>query len=179
MKYCWSYSDSSGNMIAPGVILLGVLCVASICGECVGVPNAQEHFFMLLTLFSILYVAPLFWAFISSRRYQLDQNGITIKYFLGIHKLYLWSDISEIAICKIHYAAGSTKHCVGIRCAIGIENCVPSDAKSAREEWSSRTYEILRARKIVTIYYTDERFAEFLKYCPLEIKDYRNLSDYL
>ncbi len=165
MKYCWSYSDSSGPIEGPCVILVGVLFLSRI------------HTLGELVLFSIVFVLALLWSYITSRKYQIDEHGITVRYPFGIRRKYPWSAISEVAICKIHYASKSASHAVGIRCAIGSESCVPSNAKSAREDWTSMTYEIMHFWKLITVYYTKERLEEFEKYYPSEIKDYRSLRD--
>lgn len=175
MRCCWSHSNTSGNMIAPGVILLGVLCISGIIRSASANPPGSAA--GLLTVFLVLYALPLFCAFVSARKYMVSSEGLTIVYPFGIKKHYAWSAFSEIALCKIHYASGSADHILGIRCAIGTETCVPKDAAAAREQWSTMAYELKHFRNLVSIYYTPERYTEFTDNCPYPIKDYRALKD--
>ena len=177
MRCCWSHSDNSVNMIAPGVLLIGVLCICSIIREGFAAENRPDFIAVYLVLFIMLYASPLFVAFVSARKYKLSSDGILIVYPLGIKELYSWSDFSEIALCKIHYASGSMNHVLGIRCAIGSETCVPKNATVARGQWSTMTYELTHFRKLVSIYYTSERYEEFVRFCPYSINDYQTLKD--
>lgn len=161
----------------PGVILIGVLCVSSIIRESVASSHSIHFVVVLLTGFLMLYAFPLFFSFIGSRKYKVSSNGVIVKYPFGINKLYPWDDFSEIALCKIHYASGSTKHILAIRCAIGCETCVPKNTTTARAQWTTMTYEVMHYQKLISIYYSPERYAEFVELYPYPIKDYRSLRD--
>ena len=177
MRHCWSHSNDTGNLIMPGVILTGVLCVPNI----IRVGSASMHsihdVIVFFTGFIMLFAFPLFFSCIASRKYKVSTDGIIVKYPFGIYKLYSWGSISEISLCKIHYASGSTKHILAIRCAIGCETCVPKNTTTARAQWSTMTYEVIHYQNLISIYYSPERYAEFEEYCPYPIKDYRSLSD--
>lgn len=161
----------------PGVLLIGVLCVSNIIQEGSASRHSIHSVVLLLTGFITLYTFPLFFSFIGSRKYKVSSDGIIVKYPFGINKLYSWDDFSEISLCKIHYASGSTKHILAIRCAIGYETCVPKNTTTARAQWSTMTYEVMHYQKLISIYYSPERYAEFEELCPYPIKDYRSLRD--
>lgn len=168
MRYCWSYSNDSGNMIAPGVILWGVLSLPELIGG--------KHPAHSITIFCFLYAIVVFFTIISARKYKVCAEGIILVYPFGIRKLYPWSEFSEIALCKIHFASGSSAHILGIRCSLSSKTSVPSNATSAREVWTTMTYEARHFRHLFSIYYTDERYEELLKFCPFPIKNYYSLK---
>lgn len=161
----------------PGVLLIGVLCASSIIREGSASRCSIHSVIVLWAGFIMLYAFPLFFSFIASRKYSVSSDGIIVKYPLGINKLYSWDSFSEISLCKIHYASGSTKHILAIRCAIGCATCVPKNATTARAQWSTMTYEVMNYKKLISIYYSPERYAEFEELCPYPIKDYKSLKD--
>lgn len=177
MRYCWGNDDGSTNVIAPCVLVLGALCISSIIKDASTTTFSALQLSKMIAAFVVLYVLPMFAAYISARKYQISTDGLTIFYPFGIEHHYDWNEFYEIALCKIHYAPGSSKHILGIRCAVVSEQSVPKNAILAREWWSSMGYEFVHFKKLITIYYTDERFAEFEKHCPTTIKDYRHLKD--
>ena len=177
MRHCWSHSNDTGNMIMPGVLLIGVLCVSNIIREGCASRYSIHYVIVLLTGFITLYLFPLFFSFVASRKYKVSSDGIIVKYPFGIDKRYSWGSFSEISLCKIHYASGSTKHILAIRCAIACETCVPKNTNTARAQWSTMTYEVMHYQNLISIYYSPERYAEFEKFCPYPIKDYRSLRD--
>ena len=177
MRCCWSHDDGSTNMIAPSVLLLGMLCISSIFREASTTDFSALQFQKIFAVFAVLFVLPMFFAYVSARKYHVSIDGLTIFYPFGIKHHFAWNEFCEIALCKIHYASGSSKHILGIRCAVTSEQSVPKNAILAREWWSSMGYEFIHFRKLITIYYTDERFVEIKKFCPVTIKDYRHLKD--
>lgn len=177
MKCCWSHDDGTPNMIAPSVLLLGVLCIASIFKDVGDTVFPVLQFQKMFAVFVVLYAFPMFFAYVSARKYQVSNDGLTIIYPFGIKHHYAWYEFCEIALCKIHYAPGSSKHILSLRCAVASDQSVPKNAALAREWWSSMGYELIHFRKLITIYYTDERFDEFGKCCPVAIKDFRHLRD--
>ena len=179
MKYCWTGSDGSRNMIAPGIILVGALGIAGIVKNATVAENPTQYVLVTSVLFAFVYFIPACIAYISSRQYRIDRNGITLQYPFGITKQYDWENISEISLCKVHYATSSNAHILAIRCVIGPEDLGPSKAVTSREPWSTIRYELLHFRSIVTIYYSDERYKEFCEFCPHCIADYRRLKDRL
>ena len=168
MRCCWSRSNDSGNLIAPGILFLGVLSLPEIIGG--------KHPAHSIAIFSFLYAVPLFFAFISARKYKVCADGILLVYPFGAKRLYRWSEFSEIALCKIHFASRSTAHICAIRCALSSKTCVPKNATSARKVWATMIYEVRHFRQLFSIYHTPERYAEFLTLCPLPIKNYESLK---
>lgn len=178
MKYCWSFSDNVG-LGAPMCVLGAIVCVGNFGLEAF----RSESPILYITKFGFLVVmiafALLLTAFVCMRRYEIYFDGITICYPLGIKKKYLWDEFSEIALCKIHYAAWGTDHIIAIRCIVGEEKGGPKEAVVGKERWTRIEYEVVHFKKIISIYKTEERLAEFHKLCPHPIKDYRHLEDHL
>ena len=180
MKKCWSYLNNDDSKItSAGTVLLGFLCVWSIIQEAAHTKNPGCFVIISITLFATLYTFPALLAFVSQRKYRLEARGITFYYPFGLEVCHDWSDFSEISICKIHYAGRTTKHHVAIRCVVGKEEFGPSCAMMSKSWWSTELYEVIHFRKIYSIYYTEERYLEFVEYCPITIIDYRYLKDTL
>lgn len=102
---------------------------------------------------------------------------MTLYYPFGIIRYHSWDDFKEIALCKVHYASASNKHVLAIRCALVDEKHGPRHAVVAKERWTKIEYEVLYFGKIITIYYTDDRYAEFVSVCPVSVNDYQHLED--
>lgn len=172
MKPCWSRSDTQGNILGPGILMCCILGLGLEAGKS-GDGVSVLPFFLPLLL-------PLLWiALISSRRYSVSAQGLTIRYPLGFKKHYAWEDFREIGLCKVHYAGGSAAHTLAIRCVVGKEDFGPHNAIWARENWSTQLYEVVHFRKIITVYHTPDRLAEFEAHYPCPIRDYRYLPDTL
>ena len=177
MRYCWTGYGESGTMHVPGIIFLGALCIGSIFKEAFQSSNPAYYLLITSILFLILWSWPIYTAYISARKYQIDSDGMTLRYPFGLKRRYNWHEFSEIALCKVHYAAGSHKHTQAIRCVVGDEKNGPQFASTSREHWSSEFYELIHFRTIISIYYSEERYMEFLEKCPCTIGDYRHLKD--
>lgn len=176
MKYCWSINNEPG-IGAPSATLFSCVLIVNFLVE-VSRSSAPTEY----VLKGGVIVVPVVYfllraAFVCARRYELHDNGITLYYPLGICKSYLWNEFTEIAICKIHYASGTTKHIEAIRCVVGREKHGPRQAIVAKEWWSRMEYEVVHFKRIISIYKTDSRLAEFHKLCPHPIGDYRHLED--
>lgn len=176
MKYCWSFSNEVG-LGGPVAAFGAILCIGSFVIETFRSVSPILYIarFGVLTFLSTFVL--LLVAFVSTRRYEIQHDGITLYYPLGIKKKIHWREFSEIALCKVHYAAWSTEHIVAIRCVVGTEKHGPKQATVAKEWWSRIEYEIIYFPKVISIYKTEERIAEFHKFCPHRIFDYRNLED--
>lgn len=174
MKCCWSIHPKQSNMMSAGVILLAVMCLPKILSEGSGELKAR-----MAVIFLLLFSGPAFWAYVSARKYQISTTGMIVRYPLGYSRKYCWSDFSEIALCKVHYSAHGTKPTLAIRCVVGKEEFGPAQAIASNEWWSTPGYEVLHFSRVVSIYFTPERYAEFLEHCPYPMKDYRYLKDHL
>lgn len=171
MRYCWSHHERQGNLIGPGVILLSALCLPRI----ITAMQEPNRFMPILMLTVVLFSYPALWAYVSARQYQINEDGILITYPFGIQCHYRWHEVREVALCKVHHSAGKNTHTVAIRCAFKNEDFGPAQANTSREKWATMAYEVINHRKIVSIYYTEQRLSEFEKKCPLPIGDYRGL----
>ena len=154
-------------------INVGLLSVILLLGFCN--PKAWNPITISIGLLVIPFAVKM--VFVSTRKYCVGETGLIISYPLGITSVFRWDEISEVALCKVHYAAGCDAHKVAIRCSIGSEDSGPSKAKFARESWQSVTYEVFHYKSIVSIYFTPERLAEFENFYPHHIKDYRHLKE--
>lgn len=171
MRYCWSYSnDKNDSSIQKNIGLL--CCILFLCFF-----NSKSWNPVMLSI--VLLVVPFMCTLVSvsARKYCINELGLTLSYPLGIMRVLPWDEVSEVTLCKVHYAAGSDEHKVAIRCSIGIEDGGPSKAITAREPWQSLAYEVRHHKSVVSIYCTPERLDEFSKICPLQIKDYRYLKE--
>ena len=136
----------------------------------------------MIKLISLFFLWPFFFTLIlasivTARKYEIDENGMTISYPFGIKQRHSWLQFHEIAICKIHYASATTAHTVSIRCTLAEEKRGPSIAVVAREKWTRLHYHIFHFKTVIPIYYTEDRIKEFHHFCPLPITDYRYLED--
>lgn len=168
MKPCWSRSDTQIPTLGPGILMIGTLGI----GLAIGQGSIPE-----IVLSLIVWPLPILLAIVSSRRYCASDQGLTVRYPFGFQKHYHWEDFSEISLCKVHYASGTNSHTLAIRCVVGKEDFGPGTAICAREDWSTQLYEVQHFRRIITIYHTPERLAEFETHCPCPIRDYRYLRD--
>lgn len=173
MRYCWSHEDDKPHMITPAWFSVGIACAGGFL---------YLGYYRFLTPMICLILFPLmvcafFVSFITARRYLLDSSGILIQYPFHIRHHIPWEQFSEISLCKIHYASASDKHVCAIRCVIGAEKHGPKQACVANESWSTPEYEILHCRHIFSIFYTPDRIADFHRFCPYPLADYRHLKD--
>lgn len=179
MKYCWNHVDKEVGPAAPGFAMFGVICLGAMFAEAFGTSEPLKYL-LTVGIIGIPVVAfVLFVSIVSARRYRIDAEGMTVRYPFGLTIRYRWAVFSEIAICKIHYASAGNAHIVAIRCVVGEEKHGPKHAVVGKGSWTRRRYEILRFRKVISIYKTDEREAEFRRFCPISIVDYRHLADRL
>ena len=176
MKYCWNTNDEIG-IGAPSATVFSVFLFSNFIKEACLSASPMEYIIKMGLLAVPIVFFLLRTAFVCARRYELCETGITVFYPLGIHKFYFWQEFTEIAICKIHYASATTEHRVAIRCVIGEEKRGPKKAVVGKEWWSTMEYEVIHFERIISIYKTDDRIAEFHKLCPHPIKDYRYLED--
>lgn len=186
MKYCWYEPRSK---VLNGIIFLLKLIVL-IDFTIASVSYLSQKFTLSLSpeelLFSIFLasvVVCLLGAFFliiifEERTYQIDANGLTIGYPLGIRKSYSWNIVTAIGICKVRYnRRGPVHHKTAIRFAIGEENNGPEQARYWNEPWSKYTYEILHFSKIITVEFSESRLGQLAAVCPVKITDYRHLPE--
>lgn len=171
MKYCWSNGKTLGGRIGPVVIISMVILVPKFIWE------MHTSGYLPLVHLSIMLVAcyGLFASWVSERKYEITSEGVYIKFPLKAKQFHPWSEFSEIALCKVHFAPQRDVHTVAIRCVIGREKAGPKHARVANEKWAFVSYEYRNYKQIISIYYTEERYEEFQALCPLPIKDYRHL----
>ena len=177
MKHCWRTDENQTNLLTPTFVLFSIMCIADIFKRMGQTDNPIAYCLLGLTFCSLVLLFPALAAMLSSRQYKVDANGMTVRYPFGIIRRYRWDDFKEIALCKVHYASASNKHFLAIRCALVDEKQGPKHAVVAKERWSKIEYEILHFGKIITIYYTEDRYAEFTAVCPVPINDYQHLED--
>lgn len=178
MKYCWRVNEDQIDLLPPMFVLFVLLCVSNGLREMMVSSDPVRYLGVAFVLLIIVLPLPGLASILSVRKYEISRDGLTLRYPFGISKHYRWEEFGEVALCKVHYAAASNKHILAIRCAVGDEKRGPKKATVAKGNWSTIEYEAFHFGKIITIYYTDERYEEFQEKCPLEIGDYRYLSDH-
>lgn len=176
MRPCWSVNNKTAEGAFSSVIL-ALICIFGYVSEAINSVSPFEYIIKVGIIVVPFVSIMLLTAFVCGRWYEIAADGMTIYYPLGITKKIHWNEFSEIALCKIHYAAWGTEHIVAIRCVIGEEKHGPKQALVGKEKWTRIGYEVFHFRKIISIYKTDERIAEFHHMCPLPIVDYRYLED--
>lgn len=165
MQCCWSRAKDGHDQIVPILIALIVVFI-------VACKNSFEYMLAAPVVLILSYTA-----YVSARKYRINESGLVLRYPFGKEKPYPWEQLYEVALCKVHYASKSDKHILAIRCALREEVDGPKNAKTARESWQSMSYEFLHHKTVVSIYYTPERFSEFQQLCPYDITDYRDLKE--
>lgn len=173
MKYCWSNGKTLGGRIGP-LVLISLIILVPIF---IWIQSTSGIFPPVLLIDLFIVYRALFSSWVSERKYEITRDGMYIKFPLTAMQFHRWSEFSEIALCKVHYAARSDMHTLAIRCVIGEEEFGPKRARVAKEIWSFTDYEYRHYKKIISIYYTEDRYAEFQSLCPLPIKDYRYLRN--
>ena len=106
---------------------------------------------------------------------QRRQGGFDNSLPTGNDESLFLGLLTDVGLCRVHPGAGANTSTLAIRCVIGGEQFGPRQATSAREDWARRFYEIWHYKKIISIYHTPERMADFQRYCPFPILDYSNL----
>lgn len=175
MKYCL---DSTRNLMFRKLEIVSLLVL-----ELMALILLLEDVHGWRHLVTVCYLGLCFltWvdAYILSRKYSVDQTGITVSYPFGYTMKYEWDKFVQIAVCRVHMKARSHKEKTAIRFTTSTESNGPHNAKYANEKWSSELYEILHWKSVLSIEYSEERYKEIASNCPNPILDYRYLkADY-
>lgn len=144
-----TYIPENGS-IPPGVILFIVL---------------TAFLYICLLILAIKHVSVVIWI---NEKYSVSSKGLTRSSFRNNVREHLWSEFTEIAICKLHYVRGGPA--TVIRCVIGPESWGPSKGWG---RWVRKAYSFKNRHRIILIDHSDEILEEFQQMCPFEIKDYR------
>ena len=169
MDYCWARSEQEGSRLAALSLSFSFMLMIGIFMKIIRQELPLAGFLMACL------PAAFRFAVVSSRKYSVGREGLTIRYLLGMTKVYSWDCFTDVGLCRVHPGAGANTSTLAIRCVIGGEQFGPRQATSAREDWARRFYEIWHYKKIISIYHTPERMADFQRYCPFPILDYSNL----
>lgn len=173
--YCCfdSVEDMQSQQMALGFIPFCALGVVGALVEAILAPGilGKIFFLCLLPLPGYFLVISVRGYLLYSRRYLVSEDGIIVKYPFLPETLYPWDSISEIGICKVHYALRGCHFLTAIRCVIGEEKNGPH--KGYYGSWASEFYSMRHLRNVIIISYADYRAAELQKYYPKQIKDYR------
>ncbi len=103
---------------------------------------------------------------IYSRRFRLDEDGITIEYLKKFTVKYPWSTASHICVCDVnHVAKTDDSFDIVIRITIGSERRGPFSEgylsqSNKFEPWRKMEYNAIHYRKIILIEYTETRLKE-------------------
>lgn len=177
MKYCWRVTKNERNFVAPMLLLLLTMSVMDICTHMQQSTDPLKYGVVATIILSLVLLYPTLVAILNFRKYSVTKGGLVLHYPMGIRKSYQWDSFSEIGLCKVHYASASTAHKLAIRCVVGSERRGPMHAVVGKERWAKMSYEAFRFWKVITIYYSEDRYNEFIAYCPKKIIDYTYLED--
>ena len=170
MGYCWARSKAEGKLLSMiSLIMLMFVFFGTISGV------FRRNWAYAIVPGLCFLPAFRFW-FVASRKYRIRDDGLTVSYPFGITKFYPWDQFTDVGLCWVHPSAGANTSSLAIRCVIGGEQFGPRQASSAREDWAARFYEIRHCKKIVSVYHTPDRMADFQKNCPFPIIDYTGLT---
>lgn len=180
MNYCYHYNRyREGEGVSLGLVALffyifldGTISLfnASTWGQCI--------VSILIMLFGLSFSCIMGCVYLEvCRKYTITHDGLVLVYPFNFTVTHTWEDLSEIAVCKVHYTTrGPTEYMTAIRCVVGEEKNGPSKGYGW---WADSLYSAIHFRKIITIIYSDERLDEFKTMCPLDIADYREMRRYL
>lgn len=175
------------KQIGDRILLAMILIIDLLCVVClVVVVSAPEELPVIVAIilavtelaYGAISVLLVFFVAIETRKYKVDENGITLCYFSSIYSFYPWSDVTEISVCDVeHSTGGSLRYYLVIRILRGTENKnqVSLISLTTRyETWrESLVYWVKHFRKVFMIQFTQERLEEIRAASGMEILDYR------
>lgn len=107
-----------------------------------------------------------------SREYEICEQGILIRYITGRTRVYPWASINQICLCTIHVSGTGATWDEVIWCTAGkIKKGPPHPSR----RWNDTEYGLRYFSSVLTMEYSPERLAEFEKYAPCHIEDYRSM----
>lgn len=113
---------------------------------------------------------------IDSREYEIDSEGIVLRYAKLYRKRYAWNEITEISICDIHHAPKNRDSFdIAIRILVGTEDKSRESLASILsgiDNWRSYEYEVKNFQKIIILDYSRSRVEKIREASRKEVKDY-------
>lgn len=107
-----------------------------------------------------------------SREYEITEQGILIRYWKRHTRFYPWDRIEQVCLCSIHRGGNGVTWDEVIWCTAGkIKKGPPHPSR----RWNWTEYELRYFSSVLTMEYSPERLAEFEKYAPCHIEDYRSM----
>lgn len=158
-----------------GIQIIGI-CLSG-CGIWIAI-REHDAIGVCILLFLIGFFVCGFGIFlyaIDSRRYRLDEDGITIDYLKKFTVKYPWSIVSHICVCDVNHAMKTDdRFDIVIRIAIGSERKGPFSEgylswSNKYEPWRKMEYNAIHYRKIILIEYTETRLKEITQVSKREI----------
>lgn len=169
MKYCKSKDSRMGIYIIQALLISMGLCiiVVQLMGE-LGAATWKDLIGVLVFI-GCLCIANGLVVIWMNRKYRLTPQGIETAYFPVHKKMIPWDQITEVAVCRVHYNTKLGWETV-IRVVAGNE---PYGPKRGDGLWSGIEYSIKNRSWIIIIDYTEAAKEEFQSVCTLPIVDYR------
>jgi len=175
MKYCRTQDGRNAFLIATSVIFLTfVILVIHLRNLLRNTSETDYGWFFSFAVFSIVFFIVLLLVMCvillwKHRKYELHEEYISVAYFTKLPKLIPWENISEVAVCRVHFSTRGGWDTV-IRIVVGHEKCGPREGYGP---WSYQRYSLLHQNRIIIIDYTETKMKELADICPLPIRDYR------
>lgn len=122
---------------------------------------SAELFLIILTL--VYYDRE--WA-----KYQIEYNGLKVKYPFQVEKIILWNELQQVCICY-----GEVKTKPEYWAYVYICFVKKGQRKTSSGRWRHGTFSY---RGVIPMDYTEELYKEVKEKCPLGIVDLRDTPEY-
>ena len=119
MNYCWARTDAEGKRLSSITLVISLFVLSVVI---YGVCLKKWPYAFLYGLCAL--PALRFW-WVSSRKYRLTPDGLTVRYPFGITRYYTWDQFTDVGLCWVHPIAGANTSTLAIRCGIGGEEFGP------------------------------------------------------
>ena len=174
MKKCYSsrqyiiysrFNAICGSLCGSIMILLGVFTSVILTEN----ESPTWCGILLILGISIITYTILFVVFLN-RKYDVNENGITISYANRYTMFYPWESIQFACVAITHRSGTGTTQDVVIWCTTKKRSCHPPTELRRRISWE---YDFFHCNSVITIEFSEERYQEFAHYYQECIPDYR------
>ena len=156
----------TNRILSPIYLLIFSLC--TIIGFHQDLPIYMPLLFLALMVAYLRY--SILFELCFSREYELDRNGIRIRYLKCFVRSYPWESINKICLCSVHFSRRTDTFDQVIWCCAGA---LPDGPPNPETKWTQAGYTLRHFRTALQIEFSLERLQEFQTLAPLPIEDYR------
>ena len=153
------------NMV--GGLLSGAVC--AIVGTLTIKSNLLGSWVLFALSFFMIAHTILFVIFLN-RKYAVSDRGIAVQYANRYTIFYPWEKIQLVCLGITHRSGTGTTQDTVIWCTTKLTGYLPPTKVHRHTSWE---YDYLHYRSIITIEFTEERYAQFASYYQQNITDYR------